>query len=339
MKIVIDAMGGDNAPMQIIKGVIDGLTSCSADVVLVGRQSDIETELDKYDQYDKERITIVNADDVIDNNESPVFAIRRKKNSSISKGLAIVKGDCEAAFISAGSTGAVFAGGLLICGRLNGIDRPALAAALPGKNGVSLLVDSGANVDSEVGNLVEFAVLGSAYMSGVHGMENPRVGLINNGAEEKKGNYLTKDTYKELKNHSEINFIGNVEPRYAYDNQADVLVCDGFVGNAILKASEGVGMYIMSTLKKEIKSSKSSKLGAIFMKKSLKRLKNLFNADVYGGAPLLGVDANVIKIHGSSTSASVVYAMMQAQKMIKGNVVPKIKHNIEHILSEVNTVE
>lgn len=333
MKIVIDAMGGDNAPFEIIKGAVEGLALCKSDVVLVGRQSEIESELAKYDNYDKKRISIVNASEVIDNNESPVFALRRKKDSSTVRALEIIKGDGNAAFISAGSTGALFAGGLLICGRISGVERPALATALPAKNGVSLLLDSGANVDCDVKNIVEFAVLGSAYMKSVFGLENPRVGLINNGAEEKKGSNLTKTAFQELKKRSDINFIGNVEPRYVYDNEADVLVCDGFVGNTVLKTSEGMGMYIFGSLKEELKSSRMAMLGALFMKKSLKKLKNRFNYEEHGGAPLLGVDANIIKIHGSSKSSAVCFAMLQAEKMISGNVVCSIKDNMEKILS------
>lgn len=328
MKIVIDAMGGDNAPEEIIKGVVDGLQSCKADVILVGKQELIESELKKYPNYDKTRVSVVNAEEVIDNNESPVFALRKKKDSSIVRALELVKGNEDAALISAGSTGALFAGGLLLCGRIKGIERPALATILPAKNGPSLLLDSGANVDSEVKHLVGFARLGSAYMKAVFGMDKPTVGLINNGAEEKKGNSLTKEAYQALKSDESLNFSGNVEPRYAFDNQADVLVCDGFAGNMIIKTSEGIGMYIMGSLKSEIKSSKIAMLGALFMKKSLRSLKRKFNYDCYGGAPLLGVDANIIKIHGSSKSSAVVYAMVQASKMIEGKVISSIKQNV-----------
>lgn len=333
MRIVIDAMGGDNAPSEIVKGAVEGLQICKADVVLVGRQTDIEAELAKYDSYDKKRVSIIDAAEVIDNNESPVFALRRKKNSSIVKALEAIKGDGEAVLISAGSTGALFAGGLLICGRINGVERPALATALPAKNGATLLLDSGANVDCEVKNLVEFAVLGSAYMKAVYGMETPRIGLINNGAEEKKGCNLTKSAYQELKKQNGINFVGNVEPRYIYDNEADVLVCDGFVGNTALKTSEGMGLYIFGSLKAELKSSKMAMLGALFMKKSLKKLKQRFNYEEHGGAPLLGVDANIIKIHGSSKSSAVCFAMLQAEKMVSGNVVCSIKENMQKIIS------
>ena len=339
MKIVIDAMGGDNAPSQIIKGVIDGLPSCNAQIVLVGRQADIEAELAKYENVDKNRISIVNASEVIDNNESPVFALRRKKDSSIVRALEIVKNDYDTALISAGSTGALFAGGLLLCGRLEGIERPALATALPAKNGASLLLDSGANVDCDVKNLVEFAVLGSAYMQTVFGMENPRVGLINNGAEEKKGCNLTKEAFQALKQQSGINFCSNVEPRDIYDNVADVLVCDGFVGNTILKTSEGMGGYILGSLKTELRSSKKATFGALFVRKSLNKLKDRFNYEKHGGAPLLGVDANIIKIHGSSKSSTVQFAMIQAEKMISGNVVSAIKNNVQKILSVQNKSE
>lgn len=333
MKIVIDAMGGDNAPSEIVKGTVEGLQKCTSDVVLVGRQTEIEAELAKYNNYDISRISIVNASEVIDNNEAPVFALRRKKDSSIVRALELIKGDTEAALISAGSTGALFAGGLLICGRIEGVERPALATALPAKKGATLLLDSGANVDCEVKNIVEFAVLGSAYMRAVFGMQSPRVGLINNGAEEKKGCNLTKTAYQELKQQKGINFIGNVEPRYIYDNEADVLVCDGFVGNTALKTSEGMGMYIFGSLKEELKSSKMAMLGALFMKKSLKKLKQRFNYEEHGGAPLLGADANIIKIHGSSKSSAISFAMVQAEKMISGNVVSSIKENMQNIIS------
>lgn len=339
MKIVIDAMGGDNAPSAIIEGAVKGLQGCKADVVLVGKESVIETELAKYEGIDRSRISIIDADEVIDNNESPVFALRRKKNSSIVKALEAVKGNSNAALISAGSTGAVLAGGLLLCGRLEGIDRPALAAALPGKNGVTLLLDSGANVDSEVKDLIGFALVGSAYMEAVYGNQRPSVGLINNGAEEKKGNSLTKAAHQELKNHSELNFIGNVEPRYVYDNQADVLVCDGFAGNAILKASEGMGKYILGSLKETISSSFMAKIGYLFMRNSFTSLKKKFNYEDLGGAPLLGVDANIIKIHGSSKASAVMYAMQQAEKMIEGEVVSKIKRNLQSIMAEQNNNE
>lgn len=328
MKIIVDAMGGDNAPEEIIKGVVDGLQSCKADVVLVGKQDIIENELKKYPDYDKTRLSVVNAEEVIDNNESPVFALRKKKDSSIVRALELVKGNEDAALISAGSTGALFAGGLLLCGRIGSIERPALATTLPAKNGPTLLLDSGANVDSEVKHLVGFARLGNAYMKAVFGIDRPTIGLVNNGAEEKKGNSLTKEAFKALRSENELNFVGNVEPRYVYDNQADVLVCDGFAGNMIIKTSEGIGMYIMGSLKSEIKSSKVAMLGALLMKKSLKSLKNRFNYDYYGGAPLLGVDANIIKIHGSSKSSAVVYAMIQASKMVEGKVLGAIKQNV-----------
>ncbi len=328
MKIVIDAMGGDNAPEQIVKGAVDGLKSCSANIVLVGKRDAIEAELVKYGEYDKNRVEIFEANEVIDNNESPAFALRRKKDSSIVRALELVKNNSDAALISAGSTGALFAGGLLLCAKIEGIERPALATALPGKEGISLLLDSGANVDLDPEHLLEFGILGSAYMSAVIGKENPTVGLINNGAEEKKGCKLTKEAHQLLKNSEKLNFVGNVEPRYVFDNQADVLVCDGFAGNMILKSAEGMGMYILGSLKEEVKSSFVSMIGAMFMKKTLSKLKNKFNFDRYGGAPLLGVNANIIKIHGSSKAATVGYAMLQAEKMITGNVVEAIKQSM-----------
>ncbi len=328
MRIVIDAMGGDYAPSEIVKGVVLGLPKCSSDIVLVGKEDEITSELNKYNDVDKSRISVVNATEVIDNNESPVFALRRKKDSSIVKALELVKNDYDSALISAGSTGALFAGGVLLCGRIKGIERPALATSLPAKNGASLILDSGANVDCEVKDLVGFANLGSAYMQAVHGIEKPTVGLLNNGAEEKKGCELTKAAYQALKSNEALNFIGNVEPRYVYDNVADVIVCDGFAGNIVLKTSEGMGLYILGSLKEKMKSSISAFIGALFMKKALKSLKAQFSYEEHGGAPLLGVNANLIKIHGSSKASAVPYAMQQAEKMITGKVVSMITENL-----------
>ncbi len=338
MKIVIDAMGGDYAPSEIVKGVILGLEKCNSEVVLVGKQDELERELSKYNGYNKSAVSIVNATEVIDNNESPVFALRRKKDSSIVKALELVKNDSESALISAGSTGALFAGGVLLCGRIDGIERPALATSLPAKYSVSLILDSGANVDCAVKDLVGFANLGSAYMTAVHGIENPKVGLINNGAEEKKGNELTKATYQALKENKAINFVGNIEPRYVFDNTADVLVCDGFAGNAVLKTSEGLGLYILSSLKDKISGSLSAKIGyKFFMKKTLSSFKDMFNFETRGGAPLLGVNANIIKIHGSSKAPAVMYAMLQAEKMVSGNVVSAITENLRKMSEQKAT--
>ncbi len=328
MRIVIDAMGGDYAPSEIVKGVVLGLPKCSSDIVLVGKEDEITSELNKYNDVDKSRISVVNATEVIDNNESPVFALRRKKDSSIVKALELVKNDYDSALISAGSTGALFAGGVLLCGRIKGIERPALATSLPAKNGASLILDSGANVDCEVKDLVGFANLGSAYMKAVHGIEKPTVGILNNGAEEKKGCELTKAAYQALKSNEALNFIGNVEPRYVYDNVADVIVCDGFAGNIVLKTSEGMGLYILGSLKEKMKSSLSAIIGALFLNKSLMSLKAQFSYEEHGGAPLLGVNANLIKIHGSSKASAVPYAMQQAEKMITGKVVSMITENL-----------
>ena len=229
MEIIIDAMGGDNAPQEIIKGAMLAMPETSADFIFVGKAEAIEAELAKY-KYDASRVSIEDAREVIDNNASPVFALRKKKDSSIVKSLNMLKDHKDRVLITGGSTGAALAGGLLLVGRIEGVDRPAIAAMLPGINGGTLLIDTGANVDVKVENLLEFAILGSAYMEAVVGVKNPRIGLINNGAEEKKGNELTKKAYQALKEHKGIHFVGNVEPRDVLNSLADVLVCDGFVG-------------------------------------------------------------------------------------------------------------
>lgn len=327
MEIIIDAMGGDNAPQEIIKGAMLAMPETSADFIFVGKTEAIEAELAKY-KYDASRVSIEDAREVIDNNESPVFALRKKKDSSIVKSLNMLKDHKDRVLITGGSTGAALAGGLLLVGRIEGVDRPAIAAMLPGINGGTLLIDTGANVDVKVENLLEFAILGSAYMEAVVGVKNPRIGLINNGAEEKKGNELTKKAYQALKEHKGIHFVGNVEPRDVLNSLADVLVCDGFVGNAVLKTAEGVGKMFTTVLKQEVKKSVSAIIGAAFMKKSLRNLKKHFSYEEYGGAPFLGVKGNLIKIHGSSTHVNVLHAIHQAEKMVNNRVIDSIMERL-----------
>ncbi len=335
MEIIIDAMGGDNAPQEIIKGAVLAMPDTDAHFLFVGRTEEIQAELAKY-QYDASRVSIEDAREVIDNNESPVFALRRKKDSSIVKSLNLLKDHKDRVLITAGSTGAALAGGLLLVGRIEGVDRPAIAAMLPGINGGTLLIDTGANVDVKVENLLEFAILGSAYMEAVVGVKNPRIGLINNGAEEKKGNELTKKAHQALKEQKGINFVGNVEPRDVLNSLADVLVCDGFVGNAVLKTAEGVGKMFTTVLKQEVKKSASAVIGAVFMKKSLKNLKKHFSYEEYGGAPFLGVKGNLIKIHGSSTHVNVIHAVHQAVRMVNNKVIDSI---VERLAQNVPAVE
>ena len=331
-------MGGDNAPHEIIKGAIESLSMKGFDMVLVGDENIIKEELALYPDYDSSRVSILHASEVISNDESPVFALRRKKDSSTVKGISLVKGDFDSAFISAGSTGATLAGGLLIAGRLPGIDRPSLAVAIPAaKGGHFLLIDNGANVDCSVENLVQFAQMGSIYTECVFGTSSPRVGLVNNGAEAHKGCSLTKTAYEELQKLENINFTGNVEPRYLFSGQVDVAVCDGFVGNAILKCCEGLGMMIFSELKNSLHSGGFlTKIGALLVKKKLYTLKSMFNYEEYGGAPFLGVNANIIKIHGSSKSSSVYHAVKQAQRMIENRIVEKISDKLSQNIQQTN---
>ena len=270
VNVAVDAMGGDNAPFEIVKGAVDAVNeNDKVAVTLVGREEIVKAELAKY-KFDESRITVVNADDVIETAEHPVHAIRRKKESSLVIALKLVKEGKADAFVSAGSTGAVLVGGQAIVGRIKGIDRPPLAPVLPTSKGPALLVDCGANVDARSDHLVKFARMGSIYMKYVMGIENPRVAIVNIGAEEEKGNALVKETFPLLKECDDINFIGSIEARDVPSGYADVMVCDAFVGNCILKMFEGVGATLFSEIKASLMSSFRSKLGALLIKPALK---------------------------------------------------------------------
>ncbi len=265
MRIAIDGMGGDHSPSSVVDGCIMALKEYKdIEIIITGKEDTILKELSKYD-YDKSKITIENAEEVISPNEHPVMAVRRKKNSTITTAVRLVKEGNADAVISAGSTGAFLTASLLILGRIKGIDRPALAPLMPGVNGNFIVVDSGANAECKPKNLLQFAVMGKNYFENVLDIKNPKVGLINIGAEEEKGNELTKTSYK-LLSEAKVNFIGNVEPRDISNGDVQILVCDGFVGNTVLKMYEGVASNIFSILKKEIMSSAISKLGGILLK-------------------------------------------------------------------------
>ena len=279
VNVAVDAMGGDNAPVEIIKGAIDAVNAEErVKIFLVGREEIIKEELKKY-TFDAARVEIVHAEEVIETAEPPVMAIRRKKDSSIVKAMYMVKeGTCDA-FVSAGSTGAVLVGGQVIVGRIKGVERPPLAPLLPTENGVSLLVDCGANVDARPSHLVQFAKMGSVYMESVMGIKNPRVGIVNNGAEEEKGNALVKETFPLLKNCPEINFIGSVEARDIPAGVADVIVCEAFVGNVVLKLYEGVGATLIKKVKAGMMTSLRSKIGALLVKPALKQTLKAFDLE------------------------------------------------------------
>ncbi len=328
MRVAVDAMGGDNAPVEIVKGAIDAVNRrADIKVILVGKEDIVEKELVKYN-YNKEQIEVVNADEVIETGEPPVMAIRQKKQSSIVVALNLVKSKEADAFVSAGSSGAVLVGGQFIVGRIKGIERPPLASLIPSKDGVSLLIDCGANVDARPSHLVQFARMGSIYMEHVVGIKNPRVAIVNIGLEEDKGNMLVKETYPLLSNCTDINFIGNIEAREIPNGYADVIVCDAFVGNVILKLYEGIGSTMISKIKGGLMSSLRSKIGAVLIKPALKKTLKTFDASEYGGAPLLGLNGLVVKTHGNSKAKEVTNSIIQCVTFKEQDVNSKIKESI-----------
>ena len=309
-KIVLDAMGGDNAPVETVKGAIDAVNKRDdIEVILTGKEDIINQELAGY-TYNKDQIRVVNTTEVIETAEPPVMAIRKKKDSSIVVGLKMVKNGEADAFVSAGSSGAVLAGGQLLVGRVKGVERPPLAPLIPTEKGFSLLIDCGANVDARASHLVQFAKMGSIYMKNVMGIENPKVAIVNIGAEEEKGNALVKETFPLLKECKDINFIGSIEAREIPRGQADVVVCEAFVGNVILKLYEGVGGVMVNMIKKGLMTTLRSKIGALLIKPALKETMKSFDASEYGGAPLLGLNGLVVKAHGSSKAKEIQIAIL-----------------------------
>ena len=325
VKVAVDAMGGDNAPAEVVKGAVEAvLAEKKVKVVLVGQEEAVKAELSKY-EYPADQVEVVNASQVIAMAEPPVAAIKTKKDSSIVKGLYMVReGKCDA-FVSAGSTGAVLVGGQVIVGRSKGVERPPLAPLIPTAKGVSLLIDCGANVDARSSQLVQFAKMGSIYMENVVGIKNPRVGIVNNGAEEEKGNALVKETFPLLKECPDINFIGSVEARDIPSGAADVVVCEAFVGNVILKLYEGVASTLMSTVKKGMMSNLRSKIGALLVKPALKKTLKAFDLEQYGGAPLLGLKGLVVKTHGSSKSIEIKNTILQCLTFKEQDINGKIQ--------------
>lgn len=328
VNVAVDAMGGDNAPAEIVKGAIDAVNESShVKVFLAGREESINRELSKY-TYNREQVEIVNASEVIETAEPPVMAIRKKKDSSIVRALNLVKeGVCDA-FVSAGSTGATLVGGQVIVGRIKGVERPPLAPLIPTEKGCALLVDCGANVDARSSHLVQFAQMGSIYMESVMGVKNPKVGIVNIGAEEEKGNALVKETFPLLKDCPDIHFIGSVEARDIPAGAADVIVCEAFVGNVILKMYEGVGASLIKKVKEGMMTSLRSKIGALLVKPALKNTLKDFDLEQYGGAPMLGLKGLVVKTHGSSKSVEIKNSILQCITFTEQNINQKIKQKI-----------
>ncbi|MGN0961139.1 MAG: phosphate acyltransferase PlsX [Christensenellales bacterium] len=334
IKIVLDAFGGDNAPVETVKGAVMAINKYpEIKVVLTGKQDVLTEELSKY-QFDSKQITILNATEVIDNNESPTVAIKSKKDSSLVKAFDLAKDDNSVVgVISAGSTGAALTGGFLKLGRIKGIHRPALCPVFSTlKGGQVCICDCGANMDTKPEYLEQFAMMASAYMT-ILGVKKPRVALLNVGVEEHKGDTRTKEAYELLKNNKNINFVGNMEARELMSGEYDVVVTDGFAGNVLLKSYEGAMKGLLSTLKTEIQSSTMSKIGALFMKKTFKNLKNKFDYSSQGGAVLLGCEKLLVKGHGSSSAESIMACIGQVYTMHKGKLIQKIKKNLEEVVS------
>ena len=330
VRIAVDAMGGDNAPGEIIKGAVDAASRRGGiHVYLVGREDAVKQGLAACPNYPKARITVVPASEVIETEEPPVNAIRRKKDSSIVVGMNLVKKGEADAFVSAGNSGAILVGGQMIVGRIKGVERAPFGALIPTEQGVSLLLDSGANVDARASHLVQFAQMGSIYMEHVIGIEKPRVGIVNVGAEEEKGNALVKETFPLMKACPDINFTGSIEAREIPHGGADVIVCEAFTGNVILKLYEGTGAVLLSMVKKGLMTSLRSKIGALLVKPALKETMKKFDASQYGGAPLLGLKGLVVKTHGSAKAKEVSNSIIQCVTFKEQKINEKIKESLE----------
>ena len=328
-RVALDAMGGDNAPVEMVKGAVDAVNKeQNVTVLLVGIEEIVREELGKY-SYDKERIQVVGATEVIETAEPPVNAIRKKKDSSIVVGMKLVKKGEADAFVSAGSSGAILVGGQTLVGRIKGIERPPLAPLIPTAKGVSLLIDCGANVDARPSHLMQFAKMGSIYMEHIMGVKNPKVAIVNIGAEEEKGNALVKETFPMLKECKDINFIGSIEAREIPHGQADVIVCEAFTGNVILKLYEGVASVLVSKIKGGMKQNLRGMIGGLLVKPVLKKTMKDFDASEYGGAPLLGLTGLVVKTHGSSKAKEVCNSILQCVTFKEEGINEKIKECIQ----------
>lgn len=328
VRVVVDAMGGDNAPEEIVKGAIAAVNNHEGiHLILTGLQEAVERELKKY-TYPADRVEVVPVSQVIETAEPPVAAIRTKKDSSIVVGLTMVRKGQADAFVSAGSSGAVLVGGQAIVGRIKGIERPALAPLIPTKDGVALLIDCGANVDARSSHLVQFAKMGSIYMEHVMGVTQPRVGIVNIGAEEEKGNALVKETFPLLKQCNDIHFTGSIEAREIPAGACDVIVCEAFVGNVILKLYEGVGSVMIKKIKEGLKTDVKTAIGGMLIKPALKKTLKSFDATQYGGAPLLGLKGLVVKTHGSAKAAEVEHSVYQCVQFKQQKISEKIEQAI-----------
>lgn len=328
MNIMIDGMGGDHAPEEIVKGAVQAAKEISGTVSIIGREERINECLQALN-WNGDNIEVVNATEVISNNESPAMAVRKKKDSSISKGMRMLKEGEVDAFISGGSTGALLSAGLLILGRIRGIKRPAIAAFFPkiGMNDTSLILDCGANAESRPEYLLQYGIMGSIFVEKVKGIENPEVMLLNVGAEEEKGDPLHKESFELLRN-ADINFKGNCEGRDVPFGCCDVVVTDGFSGNVFLKSSEGVALAVMKRIKQKMTEGLVAKAGALLSYNKLKEIKKEFDYSEEGGAPILGLKGPVLKIHGSSKANAVYNAILKAVPYVEQDVTALIENAI-----------
>ena len=331
MKILLDVMGGDNAPDANIKGAINAVNKVKAEIVLIGKEEIIRDKIKKFTGKEikeiSDRLTIKNATESIEMEETPTVAIKHKKDSSMVVGFNMLKQDEGDVFISAGNSGALLTGATLIVGRIKGIDRPALAGILPAYKSQLLLIDSGSNTNCKPINLLQFAQMASIYLRNTFGIENPTIGLLNIGTEETKGNELTKEAYKLLKEKSKelnINFVGNVEGRDAFSGKIDAIVTDGFTGNVFLKATEGLGKFVKRTLTESLTKNILSKIAAIPAMPAIKRFSKTMDYKSYGGALFLGVKKPVVKAHGSSDEILFEYTIIQAEKFVENKAVEKM---------------
>ena len=327
MKLIVDAFGGDNAPEEIVAGVLAGMDEFNDMSVILTGDEHILKELVSGSKHLLPKIEIVHAPERISMDEPPVNAVKKKRNSSMVVGLELLKAKSGDGFLTCGSTGAALSGALLRVGRIKGVLRPALAPILPNGNKGVMLIDCGANMDCKPANLEQFAVMGDIYMKSVLRVDSPRVGLANVGTEDEKGNALTHEAFLLLKARQDINFIGNLEGRDVFE-KADVIVSDGFAGNLLLKSIEGTASFLVGIIKKEFTANLRSKMGAGLLMPSLKRIKKMMDYTEYGGAPLLGIDGVIIKGHGSSNAKAAAAAVRQYARMINADVVEIIKERL-----------
>ena len=330
MKIAVDAMGGDYAPEEVVLGAIEAVKAYKYDVVLVGDEKKIRKVMAEHGSEESERLTIVHAAEVIEMDEHPAQAIRKKKDASIVVATRLVKASMAGPFVARGSPGPAVTAALLGLGRIKGIERPCIATPIPSKKGVSVLLDSGANSDSKPKHLVQAAIMGTHYAKYIFNIESPKIGLLNIGAEASKGNELSQTTYPMLEATKTISFYGNIEGRDITEGIVDVVVCDGFVGNVILKFGEGIALFIMQLVKDSIrKGGILAKLGAMAVMPAFKHLKKRLDFTEYGGAPLLGVDGSFIICHGSSKAKTIRHAVRVAGELVEEDVVGHIRSSIE----------